>query len=248
MMNNFLIVFQHQQHLFWFDSMHIWCSRKLATCCKNSLLIQSLKSLSIKDKPLCNLVPLHHDYSTLCSLNCGKLFTVKTPRHSHHGIGWRLFWVLWEFTRTQSELTSEPSARVRHTFSAGLLVINQSFVYHAHLFHFNSAVWRILIKTQTEWSHSVCSGDVAPSVSKKLQWNNRFDQFKTWRCLCGLHKLNCSWWCTFEQWRNVGSLNQRHCSCVLNSWKLHRVWKLCNQNCSSNKGHYMPWLTQKPNK
>lgn len=87
MMNNFLIVFQHQQALFWFDSMHIWCSRKLATCCKNSLLIQSLKSLSIKDKPLCNLVPLHHDYSTLCSLNCGKLFTVKTPRHSQHGIG-----------------------------------------------------------------------------------------------------------------------------------------------------------------
>lgn len=133
-------------------------------------------------------------------------------------------------------------------FSAGLLVINQSFVYHAHLFHFNSAVWWILIKTQTVWSHSVCSCDVAPYLSKKLQWNNRFDQFKTWRCLCGLHKLNCSWWCTFEQWRNMGSLNQRHCSFVLNSWKLHRVWKLCNQNCSSNKGHYMPWLTQKPNK
>lgn len=133
-------------------------------------------------------------------------------------------------------------------FSAGLLVINQSFVYHAHLFHFNSAVWWILIKTQTVWSHSVCSGDVAPYLSKKLQWNNTFDQFKTWRCLCGLHKLNCSWWCTFEQWRNMGSLNQRHCYFVLNSWKLHRVWKLCNQNCSSNKGHYMPWLTQKPNK
>lgn len=92
MMNHFMIVFQHYQRVFWFGSVHIWwrCSRKLATFCKNSLSIQTLKSLSIKDKPICNLQSsatsswwLHTLHSTLL---IAEMFTVKTPNHCHHGI------------------------------------------------------------------------------------------------------------------------------------------------------------------
>lgn len=129
MMNSSMIVFQHQHHLFWFGSERLWwccCSRKFATCCKISLLIQGFKSLLIRDKPLRSLVPLHHNYSlhsALGCLNCGKLLPVRTG-HSHHGTGLRLSWFL-ELTRTQSELKLEANTRVGDIHFYGWPAINK---------------------------------------------------------------------------------------------------------------------------